>query len=144
MMTLDTPTSSQFSLVISQAAAPAFLLGAVASFIMVLFSHLNRIIDRLRAINAIPDENATSAKLRATGPELKIRVIRVGWTIYCALGSGVATCFVIITAFASAYFGVRQELGAAIFFTVSLGLFTVSLISFGYEIRVGLNHVELD
>ena len=143
-MSLDPLTSSQFSLVISQSAAPAFLLGAVASFIMVLFSHLNRIIDRSRAINAIPDENATSVKLKATLPQLKIRATRVGWTIYWALDSGVATCFVIITAFASAYFGVRQELGAAILFTISLGLFTVSLISFGYEIRVGLNHVELD
>ena len=48
-------TSDQFSLVISQAAAPAFLLGAVA-FLSVLVSHLARIVDRSRAINAISDD----------------------------------------------------------------------------------------
>ena len=42
-------TSDQLSLVISQAAAPAFLLGAVASFLSVLVSHLGRIVDRARA-----------------------------------------------------------------------------------------------
>ena len=71
-MSPDTLTINQFSLVISQAAAPAFLLGAVASFLSVLTSYLHRIIDRSRAINAIPDEDATSAHLKATLPQLKI------------------------------------------------------------------------
>jgi len=35
-------TTNQLSLVISQAAAPAFLLGAVASFLSVLVSHMSR------------------------------------------------------------------------------------------------------
>ena len=38
----DTPSVSQLSQVISQAAAPAFLLGALAAFIAVLISRLNR------------------------------------------------------------------------------------------------------
>ena len=45
-------TSDQFAVVIAQAAAPAFLLGAVASFLSVLVSHLARIVDRSRAITA--------------------------------------------------------------------------------------------
>jgi hypothetical protein len=36
----------QLQLVISQAAAPAFILGAVASFLSVLLSHMARITDR--------------------------------------------------------------------------------------------------
>jgi hypothetical protein len=36
----DTPSVSQLSHVISQAAAPAFLLGALAAFIAVLISRL--------------------------------------------------------------------------------------------------------
>jgi hypothetical protein len=42
----DTPSVSQLSNVISQAAAPAFMLGALAAFIAILISRLNRIIDR--------------------------------------------------------------------------------------------------
>jgi len=143
-MSLDTLTSNQFALVISQAAAPAFLLGAVASFLSVLFLQLNRILDRLGAISSLSDESATSAKLRATRPLLKIRATNVGRAIFWALGSGIATCFVIIAAFAGACFGLRHELGAAILFAVSLGLFTVALFTFGYEIKLGLSQLEVD
>jgi CHASE2 domain-containing sensor protein len=101
-------------------------------------------MDRSQAISALSDENASSARLKATIPQLKTRAIHVGWAIYWALGSGVATCFVIVAAFTGALIGVRHELGAAIFFTISLGLFTVALITFGFEIRAGISQVELD
>ena len=48
----------------------------------------------------------------------------------------------MIVAFGSAYFGVRHEPGAAVLFTLSLGLFTGSLITFAREVRVALNHLE--
>lgn len=66
-------TLNQLSLVISQAAAPAFLLGAVASFLSVLVSHMSRIIDRSRTINAISDGDPNYADLKATLPQLKLR-----------------------------------------------------------------------
>lgn len=53
----DTPTIVQLSHVISQAAAPAFLLGAVAAFIAVLISRLNRVVDRTIVLNAIADND---------------------------------------------------------------------------------------
>ena len=70
-------TSDQLSLVISQAAAPAFLLGAVASFLAVLVGHMSRIIDRARAINATPDQDPNKAALKATLPQLKLRAALV-------------------------------------------------------------------
>jgi hypothetical protein len=45
-MLQDTSSVGQPSHVISQAAAPAFPLGALAAFIAVLISRLNTIIDR--------------------------------------------------------------------------------------------------
>jgi hypothetical protein len=56
-MITETPSVSQLSNVISQAAAPAFLLGALAAFIAVLISRLNRIIDRTVVLNGIPDDD---------------------------------------------------------------------------------------
>jgi hypothetical protein len=44
-MLFDTATSTQLPQVIAQATAPAFLLGAVAAFISVLISRMNRITD---------------------------------------------------------------------------------------------------
>ena len=53
----ETPSVSQLSQVISQAAAPAFLLGALAAFIAVLISRLNRIVDRTIVLNGISDDD---------------------------------------------------------------------------------------
>src|SRR5262249_51568527 len=62
VMPLDTPTSTQLSQVNAQVTAPAFLLGAVAAFISVLISRMNRIIDRSQALNAIGDDNPGRAQ----------------------------------------------------------------------------------
>jgi hypothetical protein len=102
VMLLDTLTINQLSLVISQAAAPAFILGAVASFLSVLISHMGRIIDRSRAINAIPDEDPTRAHLKAALPQLKIRAVLINRAIYWAVGSGIVTCLLMIVGFGSA------------------------------------------
>jgi hypothetical protein len=57
-MALDTPSVAQLSQVITQVTAPAFLLGAVASFTSVLIAQMNRIIDRSQTLNAINDDDA--------------------------------------------------------------------------------------
>jgi len=125
--------------VISQAAAPAFLLGAVASYLSVLVSHMSRIIDRSREISAISDDDPAGAHVKAAAlPHLKFRATLVNRAIYLAVASGITSCLLMIAAFGSAYLGFRHEPGAAILFTISLALFTFSLISFAREVRVAL------
>ena len=53
-----TPSMEQLARIIGSIAAPAFLLGAVASFISVVFSQINRVIDRSHYIHAIKDDDA--------------------------------------------------------------------------------------
>ena len=60
----ELPSVSQLSQVISQAAAPAFLLGALAAFIAVLISRFNRIVDRTIVLNAIADNDAAKSGSR--------------------------------------------------------------------------------
>ena len=134
----DMLSANQLSLVISQAAAPAFLLGAVASFLSVLVAHMSRVVDRLRAIDDIPDGDA-KARLKAALPGLRRRVALIHRAIYWAVASGIVTCLLMVVAFGAAYFGARHEPAAAILFTLSLGLFTTSLISFAREVRIALN-----
>jgi hypothetical protein len=67
------PSVSQLSQVISQAAAPAFLLGALAAFIAVLISRLNRVIDRTIVLNAIADDDPIKSRLNADLPRLMRR-----------------------------------------------------------------------
>jgi hypothetical protein len=140
-MLKDMITVDQLSLVISQAAAPAFLLGAVASFLSVLVTHMSRILDRSRTINDIFDPKTRELKVQL--PELRLRAVLVIRAIYWAVGSGITTCLLMIVAFASAYIGARHEPAAAVLFTLSLCLFTASLISFAREVRIALNQNEL-
>ncbi|HTG03409.1 MAG TPA: DUF2721 domain-containing protein, partial [Bradyrhizobium sp.] len=69
----DTPSVSQLSHVISQAAAPAFLLGALAAFIAVLISRLNRVVDRTMVLNGISDDDSVRCRLKADLPRLMRR-----------------------------------------------------------------------
>ena len=118
VMLKDTITVDQLSLVISQAAAPAFLLGAVASFLSVLVMHMSRILDRSRAINDISGDDPRTRELKVQLPELRLRAVLVIRAIYWAVGSGITTCLLMIVAFASAYIGARHEPAAAVLFTL--------------------------
>jgi hypothetical protein len=142
-MLKDIITADQLSLVISQAAAPAFLLGAVASFLSVLVSHMSRILDRSRAISDISDDDPKMRALKVQLPELRLRAVLVIRAIYWAVGCGITTYVLMIVAFASAYVGARHEPAAAVLFTLSLCLFTASMISFAREVRISLNQDEL-
>jgi len=117
-MLKDMITVDQLSLVISQAAAPAFLLGAVASFLSVLVMHMSRILDRSRAINDISGDDPRTRELKVQLPELRLRAVLVIRAIYWAVGSGITTCLLMIVAFASAYIGARHEPAAAVLFTL--------------------------
>jgi hypothetical protein len=56
------------SQVISQATAPAFLLGAVSGFLAVLMARIGRVLDRIRAVGeiAVADQVAAHRLGRAT------------------------------------------------------------------------------
>src|SRR3954466_8264192 len=75
-MALDAAQTDQLSQVIAHATAPSFLLGAVSGFVAVLMGRMNGIIDRIRAINAIPDDDQVRVYLKADLPRLKRRAKR--------------------------------------------------------------------
>ena len=91
----------------------------------------------------MPDNDAKKGTLKEQLPELRFRARLVIRSIYWAVGSGIAACLLMIIAFLTAYLGSRHEPAAVILFTISLLLFTASLISFAREVRVALNQKDL-
>ena len=140
----NVPTMNQLQIVISQAAAPAFVLGAVASFLSVLLSHMNRVIDHARTINDLPNDDPRKAHLNDDLFQLRRRAVVLHRAIYWAIGSGIVTCLLMIVAFASAWLGFRHEPGAAFLFVLSLSLFTASLFAFAREIGIALKRAKAD
>jgi hypothetical protein len=137
----ETPSASQLSQVISQAVAPAFILGALAAFISVLSLRMNRVVDRSQALNAIGDD-AGRAHLKADLPRLKQRAALLNNAILFASLSAIVATLLIVVAFVIAFFGIEHERGIAVLFILTLGLFAASLINFIRETRIALHEAD--
>ena len=137
-MVPELPSVSQLSQVISQAAAPAFLLGALAAFIAVLISRFNRIVDRTIVLNAIADNDAAKSRLKADLPRLMRRAAVINRAIFWAVIGSITITLMVIVAFVSAFFQIQHERGVAVLFIISLGAFVVSLVDFAREVRMNL------
>jgi hypothetical protein len=141
-MISDTPSVSQLSQVISQAAAPAFLLGALAAFIAVLISRLNRIVDRTIILNGISHDDAARSRLKADLPRLMRRAAMMNRAIFWSVIASIALTLLVIVAFVTAFFQLQHERGVALFFMISLGAFTISLVDFAREVRIALSEFD--
>src|SRR5262249_47450046 len=86
---MDPVSIVQLSQVISHVVAPAFVLGAVASFISILVARMNGILDRIRSLNELPGEGHAKSALKADIPRLKQRAALLHRAIILAIGSGV-------------------------------------------------------
>ena len=133
---------AHLSEVIAHATAPAFLLGAVSGFVAVLMGRMSGILDRIRSVNAIADEDDRRLHLKADLPRLERRAKLINDAIYLAVGSAIFTTLLVILAFVSAFFGFRHEPGAGILFIVALGLMCASLVMLAREVRIALTEFD--
>lgn len=138
----NAPSPDQISQVISHAIAPSFLLGVVASFVSMLFTRLTNILDRIRELNALPEEAHPKSHLKGDLPRLQRRARLVNNAMLYAVASGVVAALLVIFSFASAFFGRQHVFGAGALFTLSLLLLFVALITLGREVRIALNEYD--
>jgi len=141
-MALDTPTVTQLSQVITQVTAPAFLLGAVASFTSVLIARMNRIIDRSQTLNAIGDDDVSRAHLKLDIPRLKRRAVLLNKSILFATFAAITTSVLVVIAFVCAYFNIAHEYGVGALFVLALAFFTASLVNLARETRIALHELD--
>jgi len=141
-MTIEPGSIDHLSQVISQVVAPSFLLGAVASFISILFTRMTAVIDRIRSLNSVPERGHDRTRLRADLPRLRRRAKLLNRAILVTIASGAATTILIIFAFASALAGFQHVWLAAILFIISLSLLCVSLALFAADVVIALNDFD--
>jgi cytochrome c biogenesis protein CcdA len=138
----ETPTVSQLSQVISQAVAPAFILGALAAFISVLILRMNRVVDRSQALNAIGGDDPARVHLKTDLPRMKRRAMLLNNAILFASISAIFATLLVLVAFVSAFFGIQHERGIAVLFIVTLGFFAAALINLVRETRIALHEFD--
>ncbi|MBR0798109.1 DUF2721 domain-containing protein [Bradyrhizobium jicamae] len=140
---MQPPSIDQLSRIIATVAAPAFLLGAVAAFISVLVSRINRVVDRAQFLHGIVDGDSPKSYLKADLPRLNRRAALLNRALLCAIVSAILTALIIIVAFVSAMFSMAHEYGVAILFVSALVLFCLSLIDLAREARIALHDNDL-
>jgi hypothetical protein len=136
------PDAGQLSHAMSEAPAPAFVLGAVAGFISILLGRMTMVIDRIRSLNEIDDDNTARAHLKSDIPRLRQRAKLLNSATHLALLSGMCTALLLVVGFACALFGLRHEYGAAVLFAVALALLGGSLFRFRREVTMGLSEAD--
>ena len=141
-MITETPTVSQLSQVISQAIAPAFILGALAAFISLLILRMNRVVDRSQTLNAIGGDDRARVHLKTDLPRLKQRALLLNRAILYASISAIFATLLVMVAFVSAFFGIQHERGIAVLFIVTLGFFAALLINLARETRIALHEFD--
>jgi hypothetical protein len=138
-MAIVNPDLDQMSVAISHATAPAFMLGAVAAFLSILISRLERIVDHVRALRAT--QSTESAEIVALHSR---RMILLNHAIFFAVLSGLCTAALLIVAFMSALFGINHRNGVALMFTLALLLLIVALVNLTREVRLNIKAVHLE
>ena len=141
-MITDTPSVSQLTQVISQAVAPAFILGALAALIAVLVARQNRVVDRSQALNAIGGDDPAKVHLKSDLPRLKRRAALLNNAILFSSISAIFATLLVIVAFVIAFFGIQHERGVAVLFIVTLGLFAAALVNLARETRIALHEFD--
>jgi Protein of unknown function (DUF2721) len=135
------PDAGQLSQVMSQATAPAFVLGAVAAFVAVLLNRMTSVIERIRSRNEIADGDTARAHLKSDIPRLRQRAKLLNSATHLALLSGMCTALLLV-GFASALFRLPHEYGARVLFGIALILLACSIFRFGQEVRIGLSRSQ--
>ena len=85
-------------------------LGALAAFIAVLISRLNRIIDRTVVLNGIPDHDTVRSRLKVDLPRLMRRAAMLNRAIFWAVVASISVTLLVIVAFVTAFFQLQHEL----------------------------------
>jgi hypothetical protein len=140
---LETPSIDELARIIGSVAAPAFLLGAVASFISVLISRITHVIERSQYLHGIADSDASKAYLKIDLPRLRRRAALLNRSLFCSILAAILTALIIIVAFISAFYHIAHEYGVALLFVATLVTFCVALIELARETRLALHDNDL-
>jgi hypothetical protein len=136
------PNAQQLAQVMSQATAPAFVLGAVAGFVSILLGRTTTIIDRIRSLHAIAEDDSARAHLKCDIPRLQRRALLLNSATRLALLSGMCTALLLIVGFASAFLKLQHEYGAGLLFMIAVALLGGSLFRFAQEVRISLSESD--
>jgi hypothetical protein len=121
-----------YSDVIEQSVAPAFLLGAVASFLSVLNIKNNRLVDQRRTMGRAEPDADLAARRKVLSR--RGRLLRRA-TLFAILSAATAAALIVMS-FAYSLFAITEQHGLPALFTLSLVFLGLSFVAFGHEVLI--------
>jgi Protein of unknown function (DUF2721) len=134
------PLLDHFDVAISHAAAPAFMLGAVAAFLNVLVNRFERAVDRYRTLRAETSSSAPTDIMAS----LSARMVILDHAILLAALSGLCTAALLIDLFVCALLDIPYGAGVATLFALALLLLMVSIVELIRDVRRNLRALHLE
>ena len=103
---------------------------------------MTTIVDRIRSLNEISEDDSARAHLKSDIPRLQRRASLLNSAVRLALLSGMCTALLLVVGFASAFLKLQHEYGAAVLFGIAICLLGASLFKFSQEVRIGLSEAD--
>jgi hypothetical protein len=135
------PDATRLSHIFATATAPTFFLGAVAGFASLMTSRSNIVLDRVRQLNAI-EEQDQRAHLKADIDRLmrRARLLRNG--ILAVLRAGVCATVLLAIIFMTEFIGLQYAYGAGALFVIATSLLGYGLFRFAQEAHISLDEAD--
>ena len=132
------PDAQQLAQIFSNAMAPTFFLGAVAAFVSLMTSRLSTVMERIRTLNEISDEDHARARLKVDLERLRRRARYLISGIHSALRGGVCATLLLAIMFTTGFLGLKTY-GAGLLFIIATAFLGFALIRFAQEARISLS-----
>ena len=133
------PDAQRLSEIFANALAPTFFLGAVAAFVSLMNSRLLVVVERLRTLNAISEEDHARLQLKVDLERLRHRARFLVSGILAALRGGLCATVLLAVMFITGFMGLRHAYGAGLLFIIATFFLGFALFRFAQEARIGLS-----
>lgn len=135
------PDTERLAKIFSQATAPTFFLGAVAGFVSLMAARLSAVMERIRTLNAISDDDAR-AHLKADRQRLRRRARLLNSGIVASLRGAVCATLLLAIIFLTEFMGLRYAYGAGLLFVIATFLLGFALVRFAQEAHISLDETD--
>lgn len=135
------PDTERLAKIFSQATAPTFFLGAVAGFVSLMAARLSAVMERMRTLNAISDDDAR-AHLKADRQRLRRRARLLNSGIVASLRGAVCATLLLAIIFLTEFMGLRYAYGAGLLFVIATFLLGFALVRFAQEAHISLDETD--
>ncbi len=136
------PDTERLASIFRTATAPTFFLGAVAGFASLMTSRMASALDRMRALNAISEDDPDRAHLKTDLERLERRAHLLKGGIFAALIAGVCATILLAILFITEFFGLHHAFGAGALFTLATIFLGVALVRFAREVSISLDELD--